>query len=99
MQQLQLRQSELGDPGGNRRGIAGRITYVRAAVDVMGGDHAPQMILQGCWDAAPLLDHNDTIYLVGDEQVCQSALKAADLPAEKRPLFKVVASTEVITMD
>ena len=29
---------------------------MRAAVDVMGGDHAPSAILKGCWDAAPLLD-------------------------------------------
>ena len=34
---------------------------MRAAVDVMGGDHAPQEILKGCWEAAPLLDGDDLI--------------------------------------
>jgi glycerol-3-phosphate acyltransferase PlsX len=72
---------------------------VRAAVDVMGGDHAPQVVLQGCWEAAPLLDQNDAIFLVGDEQVCNDGLKQAELTAEKRALFKVVPSTQVIAMD
>jgi len=40
---------------------------VRAAVDVMGGDKAPAAILKGCWEAAPLLDANDTVLLVGDK--------------------------------
>ena len=40
---------------------------MRAAVDVMGGDKAPAAILKGCWEAAPLLDANDTVLLVGDK--------------------------------
>ena len=32
---------------------------MRAAVDVMGGDKAPAAILQGCWEAAPLLAEDD----------------------------------------
>ena len=34
---------------------------MRAAVDVMGGDRAPDEILKGCFEAAPLLDGNDLI--------------------------------------
>ena len=72
---------------------------MRAAVDVMGGDHAPQVILQGCWEAAQLLDPNDAIILVGDECVCTEGLKQANLPADKRELFKVIPATQTIGMD
>ena len=34
----------------------------------MGGDNAPGAILQGCWDAAPLLEPDDVLYLVGFDQ-------------------------------
>src|SRR3954451_23868566 len=56
---------------------ASRRTSVRAAVDVMGGDHAPAAILRGCWDAAPLLDRDDRIYLVGDEGVIRDGLASS----------------------
>ena len=36
---------------------------MRAAVDVMGGDKAPAAILQGCWEAAPLLEKDDVVYM------------------------------------
>ncbi|MGA2233422.1 MAG: phosphate acyltransferase PlsX [Tepidisphaeraceae bacterium] len=72
---------------------------MRAAVDVMGGDHAPRAILQGCWDAAPLLEKNDSVLLVGDAQICTDALAASDLPADKKSLYRVVAAADVIGMD
>jgi len=72
---------------------------VRAAVDVMGGDHAPAAILQGCWDAAPLLSRDDVVYLVGTEQVVNGGLAASGLPADKKSLYKPVIATEVIGMD
>lgn len=72
---------------------------MRAAVDVMGGDHAPSAILKGCWDAAPLLDSGDTILLIGDQAVIQEGLDASGLPADKKPLYKIVHTTEVIAMD
>lgn len=72
---------------------------MRAAVDVMGGDHAPAAILAGCWDAAPLLDEDDVIYLIGDEQVIRKGLEECGLPAEKKALYQVVHTTEVIDMD
>ena len=52
---------------------------MRAAVDVMGGDHAPAAVLKGCWDAAPLLDDDDTILLIGDQEVIRPALASANL--------------------
>ena len=44
---------------------------MRAAVDVMGGDRAPEEILKGCWEAVGLLGAEDLIYLVGDEEYGQ----------------------------
>jgi glycerol-3-phosphate acyltransferase PlsX len=65
----------------------------------MGGDRAPEAILQGCWEAAPLLDGNDVILLVGDETVTRSALEASGLAPAKREHYRVVPTTEVVGMD
>lgn len=72
---------------------------MRAAVDVMGGDHAPGAILQGCWDAAPMLDGDDLVHLVGDQTVIQDALAASGLSDELKARFKVVHTTQIIEMD
>lgn len=72
---------------------------MRAAVDVMGGDRAPAAILQGCWEAAALLEPGDRILLVGDERVVRDGLAASGLPADKLAHFEVVPSTQVIGMD
>ena len=72
---------------------------MRAAVDVMGGDRAPEAILQGCWDAAPLLDGQDVVLLVGDETVTRAALEASGLAPGKREHYRVVPTTEVVGMD
>ncbi len=72
---------------------------MRVAVDVMGGDHAPHAILQGCWNAAPLLDPSDRLLLVGDEAVIKAGLAAASLSAQHRSLYQIVPTTEVIAMD
>ncbi|RMD60830.1 MAG: phosphate acyltransferase PlsX [Planctomycetota bacterium] len=42
---------------------------MRLAVDVMGGDHAPEAVLEGCALAAPHLEAADEIVLVGPEDV------------------------------
>ncbi len=44
---------------------------MRLAVDVMGGDNAPDAIVRGCIDALKLLDADDHLLLVGDEAVIQ----------------------------
>lgn len=72
---------------------------MRAAVDVMGGDHAPDEILKGCWDAAPLLEGDDLIYLVGDQQVIADGLANSGLTDEQKARYRTVATTEVIDMD
>src|SRR5947208_1560005 len=77
----------------------GRTISVRAAVDVMGGDRAPDEILKGCFEAAPLLDGDDLILLVGDEKIVTRALETADIPADKRKHYQPLATTQVIEMD
>jgi glycerol-3-phosphate acyltransferase PlsX len=72
---------------------------VRVAVDVMGGDHAPVEILQGCWQAAPLLDPEDTVFLVGDETVIRRGIDASSLNSQQKKLYKVIPTTQVIGMD
>ena len=65
----------------------------------MGGDRAPAAILQGCWDAAPLLDGDDVIYLVGDEKVVAAGLAASGLAGDQLKRYRPVATTEVVGMD
>lgn len=42
---------------------------MRIAVDVMGGDHAPDAIVTGCLDALDILQPGDKLVLVGDRAV------------------------------
>ena len=71
---------------------------MRAAVDVMGGDHAPAAILKGCWEAAALLNPGeDMILLVGDQEVSRQGLESSGLPADKKALIeylKTIGPTE-----
>ncbi len=62
------------------------------ALDVMGGDHAPKAILEGAFQAAPLL--NSKLYLVGDPKVIQ-----AHLPGPLPPHFEIKPASQVVTMD
>jgi glycerol-3-phosphate acyltransferase PlsX len=72
---------------------------VRAAVDVMGGDKAPVEILKGCWEAAPLLNGDDQIILVGDAKIIEEGLAVAGLSEDARKRYRVVATTQVVAMD
>jgi phosphate acyltransferase len=72
---------------------------VRVAVDVMGGDHAPAEILQGCWQAAPLLDSDDAVCLVGDECVIRRGLDASPLNPDQKKLYTIVPTTQIVAMD
>src|SRR5438094_10481589 len=65
----------------------------------MGGDNAPQAVLKGCWEAAPLLDAHDVIYLVGDADIIADGLTASGLTSEQKKIYKTIATTEVIEMD
>ncbi len=72
---------------------------MRAAVDVMGGDKAPHEILKGCWAAAPLLEGDDAIYLIGDQAITQPALDECSLTEEQKKRYVIVHTTQVVAMD
>jgi glycerol-3-phosphate acyltransferase PlsX len=65
----------------------------------MGGDNAPSAILRGCWEAAPLLDAQDVVYLVGDADIIADGLVASGLTPEQKKNYRTIATTEVIEMD
>ncbi|MEM8875699.1 MAG: phosphate acyltransferase PlsX [Planctomycetota bacterium] len=68
---------------------------MRAAVDVMGGDKAPEAVLRGCFDAAELLDGDDRILLVGDESIIRPALDTSGVDVSR---YEVVPTTQVVDM-
>jgi glycerol-3-phosphate acyltransferase PlsX len=72
---------------------------LRAAVDVMGGDKAPDAILKGCWEAAPLLGADDVIYLVGDADIVAHGLRDSGLSDHDKAHYRAIATTQVIEMD
>jgi glycerol-3-phosphate acyltransferase PlsX len=65
----------------------------------MGGDKAPAAILKGCWDAAPLLESGDVVYLVGYESVIREGLASSGLSDEHKQHYKIVPTTQVVEMD
>jgi glycerol-3-phosphate acyltransferase PlsX len=69
---------------------------VRIAIDVMGGDNAPDAILAGGLDAVELLTSEDRLVLVGDAAVIQAGIAARGLT--KDPRLEIIATTQVITM-
>jgi len=68
---------------------------MRIAVDVMGGDHAPDAILKGCLDALPLLAPEDRLVLIGAQRDIQEVLTERRIRDER---IEVVACTQVIGM-
>lgn len=65
----------------------------------MGGDKAPAAILKGCWEAAPLFETGDVVFLVGDEKVCRDGLESSGLSPDQKQFYKIVPTTEVVEMD
>jgi glycerol-3-phosphate acyltransferase PlsX len=68
---------------------------MRIAVDVMGGDHAPDAILKGCIDALPLLAPEDRLILVGLERDIREVLDERRVRDER---IIVHPCTQVISM-
>ncbi len=69
---------------------------MRIAVDVMGGDHAPDAIIRGCIGALPHLQSDDQLVLVGSRRDIEDVL------SEQRvsdPRLEFIWTTEVIGMD
>ena len=69
---------------------------MRIALDAMGGDHAPQVTVDGAVQAAKLL--NDEIILVGVESILKAEL-AKHKYDPKKHIITICNATEVIGMD
>src|ERR1041385_6442153 len=69
---------------------------MRIAIDVMGGDYAPDAILAGSIAALDLLGPGDRLTLIGDQAIIRDALKEEGVTSDKR--IEVVATTQVIEM-
>ena len=65
----------------------------KIAVDIMGGDHAPDEIIKGCMMA--IKDMNSTLVLVGKESVIKEKLSAYTYDEKK---IEIVNADEVIEM-
>lgn len=66
---------------------------MKIALDVMGGDYAPEEIIKGALEAIELYPQLEKIYLVGDEKKIQEYLK------EDHNKLEIFPASEVITMD
>src|SRR4051812_28469498 len=65
----------------------------------MGGDKAPAAILKGCWEAAPLLERDDVVYLVGCADTIARGLAESGLTPEQKQRYQAIATTQIIEMD
>lgn len=69
---------------------------MRLAVDVMGGDYAPDAILKGALNALPHLEQNDRLVLVGPRPIIEDVMR------ERRvddPRVEIEHADDVIAMD
>jgi len=73
---------------------------VRIGIDAMGGDNAPDAILDGAVDALQLLDPEDTLVLVGNEEIIRDVLQERgigdDAPIEIIPSSNDIEMLEAI---
>ncbi len=69
---------------------------MRIAIDVMGGDNAPQEILAGVLEAIELLTEEDELILVGPEKEIEAGLPPATSRKGKMTIFD---APDIIAMD
>ncbi len=69
---------------------------MRIGLDVMGGDNAPDAILQGAIDSLDRLEPTDTVVLVGERGVIEQALSDRGVDDDR---VTVVPASEVVAMD
>ena len=69
---------------------------MRIAIDVMGGDHAPDAIVKGCLDALPLIDADDRLILIGDRATVEDIIREKGVRDDR---LEVVHAESVIGMD
>ncbi len=68
---------------------------MRLAIDVMGGDNAPDAVLRGCIDALELLADDDRLVLVGPESIIREYI---DECAKGDPRLEIHHAPDVIAM-
>lgn len=68
---------------------------MRLAIDAMGGDHAPDEIVKGCFDALSFLDADDRLILLGDAGVIGEIASERGVDDAR---VEVVGTTETIGM-
>lgn len=69
---------------------------MRIAIDVMGGDNAPDAILKGALSAIKLLSEGDKLVLIGDAAVIEEIIEEEGHTGD--PHLEVVPTTQVIGM-
>lgn len=69
---------------------------MKVAVDVMGGDHAPDQVLKGCIAALPDLGEGDELILVGPREVIEDTLADRGV---KDARIVIEHAADVIAMD
>ena len=87
------------DSLGQRQALAaelGEDNRMRIAIDAMGGDHAPQAVLEGVKLVLPELKQGVQLVLYGDETVIKSGLSALGVTDAR---VSIVATSEVISCD
>ncbi|MDX2131300.1 MAG: phosphate acyltransferase PlsX [Planctomycetota bacterium] len=70
---------------------------MRIAIDIMGGDHAPDAILKGCVSALPDLPPGDVLVLVGRSRVIRESLDEWNIRPDD-PRIEIVDAEQVIDM-
>jgi len=68
---------------------------MRIAIDVMGGDNAPDVIVRGCLDALDVIASDDELVLVGDEPTVRDIMSERGVSDER---ISLVHTTQVIEM-
>ena len=69
---------------------------MRIGIDVMGGDNAPDAILEGALNSVDLLDAGDQLVLVGNGEVIRAGARDRGLDGD--PRIEVVATTQLVEM-
>ncbi len=70
---------------------------MRIAIDVMGGDHAPDAILEGALSSLDLLGPDDRLVLIGDQTVIRETIIEHGCGDE--PRLGVMHTSQVVDMD
>ena len=68
---------------------------MRIGLDVMGGDFAPDAIIEGAGDSLKHLADDENLILIGDEDAIHRKLHEMDVDSDR---FEIVPTTQVIEM-